>query len=147
MAARDEVDRNRSPYPPMFSANCRPGMARESEGRRHLDYGEAQSFQDLPLCRFLRLIWDELDAEFPRDGFADTPTTAGHDRMLVLQSEVHGILSLVGVPRFCCSTAIVLSEGARRKACQMRLECIEHDFRPPAERNSGADHDRRTARG
>jgi hypothetical protein len=61
--ARDEVDRNRSSYPPMFSANCRPGMARESEGRRrHLDYGEAQSFQDLPLCRFLRLIWDELDA-------------------------------------------------------------------------------------
>ena len=47
----------------MFSANCRPGMARESEGRRrHLDYGEAQSFQDLPLCRFLRLIGDELDA-------------------------------------------------------------------------------------
>jgi hypothetical protein len=62
-AARDEVDRNRSSYPPMFSANCRPGMARESEGRRrHLDYGEAQSFQDLPLCRFLRLIGDELDA-------------------------------------------------------------------------------------
>src|SRR6202011_2650363 len=63
MAARDEVDRNRSSYPPMFSANCRPGMAREREGhRRHLDYGEAQSFQDLPLCRFLRLIGDELDA-------------------------------------------------------------------------------------
>ena len=58
-----EVDRNRSYYPPMFSANCRPGMARKSEGhRRHLDYGEAQSFQDLPLCRFLRLIGDELDA-------------------------------------------------------------------------------------
>jgi hypothetical protein len=58
-----EVDRNRSSYPPMFSANCRPGMARKSEGhRRHLDYGEAQSFQDLPLCRFLRLIGDELDA-------------------------------------------------------------------------------------
>ena len=39
MAARDEVDRNRSSYPPMFSANCRPGMARESEGRRrHLNY-------------------------------------------------------------------------------------------------------------
>ena len=67
MAARDEVDRNRSSYPPMFSANCRPGMARESEGRRrHLDYGEAQSFQDLPLCRFLRLIGDELDAGLAR---------------------------------------------------------------------------------
>jgi hypothetical protein len=36
-------------------------------------------------------------SQFPRDGFADTPTTAGHDRMLVLQSEVHGILSLVMV--------------------------------------------------
>jgi len=49
-------------------------------------------------------------SQFPRDGFADAPTTAGHDRMLVLQSEVHGILSLVGVPQFCCSAAIVLSE-------------------------------------
>jgi hypothetical protein len=46
----------------MFSANCRPGMARESEWhRRHLDYGEAPSLQDLFLCRFLRLIGDELD--------------------------------------------------------------------------------------
>src|SRR5580704_19721024 len=62
-----EVDQNRSSYPPIFSASCRPGMARESEGRRrHLDYGEAQSFQDLPLCRFPRLIGDELDAGLAR---------------------------------------------------------------------------------
>src|SRR5207248_660882 len=34
-----------------------------SEGRRrNLDYGEAQSFQDLLLCRSLRLIGDELHA-------------------------------------------------------------------------------------
>jgi hypothetical protein len=39
--------------------------------------------------------------------------------MLVLQSEVHGILSLVGVPRSCSSTAIVLSEGPWRKALGM----------------------------
>src|SRR5205823_277781 len=31
--------------------------------------------------------------QFPRDGLANAPTAAGHDRMLVLQSEVHGILS------------------------------------------------------
>ena len=55
-------------------------------------------------------------SEFPRDGFANAPTTASHYCMLVLQSEVHGILSLVGVARFCCSTAIVLSEGPWRKA-------------------------------
>jgi hypothetical protein len=30
--------------------------------RRHLDYGEAQSFQDLLLCRSLRLIGDGLHA-------------------------------------------------------------------------------------
>ena len=41
-------------------------------------------------------------SEFPRDGFANAPTTASHDRMLVLQSEVHGIISLVRV------TAILL---------------------------------------
>jgi len=36
---------------------------RLSEGRRrNLDYGEAQSFQDLLLCRSLRLVGDELHA-------------------------------------------------------------------------------------
>src|ERR1041385_4512774 len=35
-------------------------------------------------------------SQFPGYGFANAPTTAGHDRMLVLQSEVHGILSLIG---------------------------------------------------
>ena len=38
-------------------------VGRLSEGRgRNLDYGEAQSFQDLLLCRSLRLIGDELHA-------------------------------------------------------------------------------------
>jgi hypothetical protein len=38
-------------------------MVRLSEGRRrNLDYSEAQSFQDLLLCRSLRLIGDELHA-------------------------------------------------------------------------------------
>ena len=36
---------------------------------------------------------DPFAGQFPRDGFADAPTAAGHDRMLALQSEVHGILS------------------------------------------------------
>jgi hypothetical protein len=59
-----EVDRNRSSYPPMFSANCRLGMARESEWhRRHIDYGKAQFFQDLPQYRFLRLIRDECTTD------------------------------------------------------------------------------------
>ena len=35
---------------------------------------------------------DPFARQFPRDGFADAPTTAGHDRMLALQSEIHGIL-------------------------------------------------------
>jgi hypothetical protein len=42
-----------------------------------------------------------LYPRFPRC----SASAAGHDRMLVLQSEVHGILSLVGALRFCCSTA------------------------------------------
>ena len=36
---------------------------------------------------------DAFARQFPRDGFADAPAAAGHDRMLALQSEVHGILS------------------------------------------------------
>jgi hypothetical protein len=46
-----------------WQSNGRVG--RLSEGRRrNLDYGEAQSFQDLLLCRSLRLIGDELHAGF-----------------------------------------------------------------------------------
>jgi hypothetical protein len=38
-------------------------MLRLTEGRRrNLDYSKAQSFQDLLLCRSLRLISDELHA-------------------------------------------------------------------------------------
>ena len=33
---------------------------------------------------------DPFASQFPRDGFADAPTAAGHDRMLAVQSEVHG---------------------------------------------------------
>src|SRR5215472_16326303 len=36
-------------------------------------------------------------SQFPRNGLPNAAAAAGHDRMLVLQSEVHGILSLVGV--------------------------------------------------
>jgi hypothetical protein len=53
----------RSSYPPMFSTKCQPSTAPQREwGRRNLDYGEAQSFQDLLLCRSLRLVGDELHA-------------------------------------------------------------------------------------
>jgi hypothetical protein len=65
----------------MFSANCRPGMAREREGhRRHLDYGEPKSFQDLPLCRFLRLIGDELDAGLAGSSGISVLTLADRNR-------------------------------------------------------------------
>src|ERR1700730_14841353 len=42
-----------------------------------------------------------LGSQFPRNGFANAPTAASHDRMLALQSEVHGTLSP------CCVTAIL----------------------------------------
>ena len=58
-----EVDRIRSSYPPMFSQSASRVSAPQREWRRrHLDYGEAQSFQDLLFCRSLRLIGDELHA-------------------------------------------------------------------------------------
>jgi len=37
---------------------------------------------------------DPFPRRFPRDGFANAPTAAGHDRMLVVQPEVHGTFSL-----------------------------------------------------
>jgi hypothetical protein len=66
---RPLVDRIRSSYPPMFSAKCQPSVAPQREWhRRHLDYGEAQSFQDFLFCRSLRLIWNVLHA-----GLAGSP--------------------------------------------------------------------------
>src|SRR6202011_4612820 len=60
-------------------------------------------------------------SQFPRDGFANAPTTASHDRMLTLQSEVHGILSPCRSDRdFAAPLLIVLSEETWRKACRMR---------------------------
>jgi hypothetical protein len=57
-----EADRIRSSWPPMFLART-SRMVRLSDGRRrNLDYGEAQSFQDLLLRRSLRGIGDELHA-------------------------------------------------------------------------------------
>ena len=41
---------------------------------------------------------DPFTSQFPRNGFANAPAAAGHDRMLVVQSEVHGILSRVAAP-------------------------------------------------
>ena len=53
------------------------------------------------------------------DGLADAPTAAGNDRMLALQSEVHGILSPWRCDRdFVASGRIVLSEVPSRKSCQ-----------------------------
>ena len=37
---------------------------------------------------------DPFASQFPRNGFADAPAAAGHNRMFALQSEVHGTLSL-----------------------------------------------------
>jgi hypothetical protein len=36
---------------------------------------------------------DPFASQFSRNGFANAPTTAGHDRMLALQSEVHDTFS------------------------------------------------------
>src|ERR1700758_2369384 len=70
-----EVDRIRSSYPPMFAAKCRPSVAPQREWhRRHPDYGEAQSFQDLLFCRSLRLIGNELHA-----GLAGSPWISVQD--------------------------------------------------------------------
>jgi hypothetical protein len=37
---------------------------------------------------------DPFARQLPRDGFTDAPAAAGDDRLLALQSEVHGTLSL-----------------------------------------------------
>jgi hypothetical protein len=67
--------------------------------------------QSLLVARYDRHI-DAFARQFPRDGFADAPTAAGHDRMLALQSEVHGFLSPWRRDRdFIASALIVLSEG------------------------------------
>ena len=59
----------------MFSTNCQPGVAPQREWhRRHLDYGKAQSFQDLLFCRSLRLIGNELHA-----GLAGSPWISVQD--------------------------------------------------------------------
>jgi hypothetical protein len=57
---------------------------------------------------------DPFASQFPRNGFASAPTAAHHDRMLALQSEVHGTHSLGGV------TAILL------------LRCSLFSLRPEA---------------
>ena len=50
------------------------------------------------------------------NGFADAPTATSHDRMLALQSEVHGTLSPWRPDcDFLASLLIVLSEGTWRK--------------------------------
>src|SRR5690242_16456401 len=62
----------------MFSTKCQPSVAPRREWRRrHLDHGEARSFQDLLLCRSLRLVGDELHAGLagsPRISVQDLPT-------------------------------------------------------------------------
>src|SRR5277367_703872 len=65
-------------------------------------------FKSLPVARHDRHI-DAFARQFPRDGLADAPTAAGYDRMLALQSEVHGFLSPWRRDRdFIASALIVL---------------------------------------
>jgi hypothetical protein len=66
---------------------------------------------------------DAFASQFTTNRFADADAAARHDRMLALQSEVHGILSpsrrdrdFIGTPR------IVLSEGLWRKGCQTKRD-------------------------
>jgi hypothetical protein len=55
---------------------------------------------------------DPFASQFPRNGFANAPTAASHDRMLSLQSEVHVTLSPWRRDRdLIASLLIVLSEG------------------------------------
>jgi hypothetical protein len=78
-----EVDRNRSSYPPMFSTKCQPGVAPQREWHgRHLDYGEAQSFQDLLFCRSLRLIGNELHARLARSPWISVQDLQTHSATL-----------------------------------------------------------------
>ena len=59
---------------------------------------------------------DTFARQFPRDGFANTPTTASDDRMLALQSEVHGVLhSWRPDSNFAAKLSIVLSARPSRK--------------------------------
>jgi hypothetical protein len=53
---------------------------------------------------------DPFASQFPRYGFANAPTAASHDRMLALQSEVHGTLSpWLRDRNFIASLLVVLS--------------------------------------
>src|SRR5262249_7741386 len=64
---------------------------------------------------------DPFARQFPRNGFADAPAAASYDRMLALQSEVHGNLSpWVAWRNFIASPLIVLSEGTWRKGVARR---------------------------
>src|SRR5271166_2889532 len=64
---------------------------------------------------------DPFASQFPRNGFADAATAAGHDRMLALQPEVHGTLCPWWRDRnFIASLLIVLSEGTWRKGVARR---------------------------
>src|SRR5207244_1075809 len=57
---------------------------------------------------------DAFARQFPRNGLANAPATARHNRMLALQSEVHGSLPLAA-RKFMASRLIVLCEEAWRK--------------------------------
>jgi hypothetical protein len=64
---------------------------------------------------------DPFASQFPRNGFANAPTAARHDRMLALQPEVHGTLSPWWCDRnFIASLLIVLFERTWRKGVARR---------------------------
>ena len=77
---------------------------------------------------------DPFARQFPRDGLADAPAAAGHDRMLVLQSEVHGTLSLSKRPRYLLAPmphcSLLREFGARVARC--RDDAFELDHGPAA---------------
>ena len=90
------------------------------------------------VLRFSRVRARGQSVQFPRDGFANAPTTASHDRMLALQSEVHCTLFRWLRDRdFIASLLIVLSEGTWRKGVARRgtmhgtcLHCLRQSRRP-----------------
>jgi hypothetical protein len=116
---------------PLLTRMCRPPswLCRLGDHAVHLllagDIGRERKDapvrlgSNLPRRRLERLLVachdrhiDPFARQFARDGFANAPTAAGHDRMFALQSKVHGIFSPRRYDRdFIASKLIVLAEG------------------------------------
>jgi hypothetical protein len=57
---------------------------------------------------------DAFPGQFPRNGFADAPAPASHDRMLALQSQIHGISSPSRCDRNFALSLLIVFRGKLR---------------------------------